>query len=319
MGTQSVTGGKRVDGFSFSADVLKIAGYDDKSGPGHRLWCVRVPTLAPDPRLVESMVLTGRVTSAIKFEMQGDEPYVVDGRNRVVACRAANIIRAKAGLPPIMVPATKIEKGLSDADVSAIITTANVHVQNKAMQDAHEVARKKAEKVSIEDIAKLMGVHPQSIRNYESLLKLHKDIQDALDEEKIERSAAYKLTGLSKTMQLKVYRAALDANDTSARAVDALIKSMNRGTAESEEGGEEDGGGEGEGGGEKAKKETVKGKYPRPSVTEIRKLVKYLEAHADELSADKHQMLRWMIGDVSTRSVTGLAPVMRAAGLVKSD
>jgi ParB family chromosome partitioning protein len=199
MGGQWIQGG-RGQHFFVHPDQVTIIGLDTDDGPEHPLYDERI-NLPLDESLVLNIAMYG-VLNAVKCRKNGDLYEVIDGRQRVRACRVAYKLAEKAGEVP---PKLKVEK-LHDAEDNqrrAGLFLNAYRYDDSVLDKAKKAARMAAFGDSDEEIAAAMNVQAQTIRLWHRIVELAPAVHKAIEAGKISAHAAGKLYKLSHDDQKK--------------------------------------------------------------------------------------------------------------------
>lgn len=167
--------------------------------------------LPPQEDLVQSIMLFG-VRQTILIKKEADRVYVVDGRQRVIACREANARLRKVGQPEKRVPAI-LQIGSEGDVVESMILTNEHRLADSVMAKAEKAARFISAGRSISQTAVLFGVGEPTIKIWLKLLELAAPVRRAVDEGKIAASAAAKLHKMSKEEQKEALAEALESTE----------------------------------------------------------------------------------------------------------
>lgn len=212
---------KRIDMFMIHPDDLV-----DSDGHGmHRLE-------APIDDLVASMVETGRVFQPIRITKSADGvPHVTAGSRRRRAASEATKIRAKSGLPPVLVPCWDIDlkdvknnaEGIRGRLREIMVGENACRLRPDPMWWA-SMAKMAVEEDgrSIEEVGALCGVTGKTIRGWMRLLTAHPKVQDAVRAGKIGMSAAVSLSALPPAEQPAMLNAALEEHATGREITDSV-------------------------------------------------------------------------------------------------
>lgn len=331
MGTKPIAeGSKRVDMHLCDPDQLTIIGAkpftghaaDTEDGQEHDQWDERVRTLAReklDPNRVANVKkFNVKEPIIVKRERETGRLIVADGRHRTAWARAANAELREAGEAPL-----RVRVIVEDADDK---TLAGLSVAlNEARDDdgilvkARKVARLKERGYSIDELAATFACSKQTIRNYESLLRVHPDVLKAVDDGKIGASAAFELAKLPRDEQPTAL-AVLLANGngtTTAREV----KALSRGVRLEADGGEGDGEPEGDGGDGAPRTPRASalatGKPMAITRGDLRKLYDHLAENPKALKGISiEDFIAWQLGELSYRRIAGFADILREAGVL---
>lgn len=240
----------------------------------------------------ESMILNVKkfgILMPVKVRKDGDYYIAVDGRGRILAAREANKRLAEEGNPLIKVPAT-LERG-NDDHVLGVMISANEHRQDDTpMGRARKLQKLLARGYSEEEAAVTFGVELQTIKTWIPLLDLDDSVQKAIDDGKISAFAATPLAVLPRKEQ-KAQLAEL------VQKVEAGERVTARETRE------------------RAAAATGREISSAPSKRQVNRLLDLGLGVLEEggLSEDFIKGVRWAVGDLSTKSVSGLSGLLAQA------
>lgn len=177
----------------YDPDQLIIVGLDTNDGPEHPLYDERIH-LPISQGMVANIRYRG-VLIPVKYVLDGDKAYVVDGRRRVIHARLAKQLQLAAGEEPVKVPA--IQTRASGADLFGISIAANrMRVDDNVLTNARNAERLIAMGKSVEEIALDFDVSDQAVRNWLACLKLGGSALEALKSGEITATAALDLAAL---------------------------------------------------------------------------------------------------------------------------
>jgi len=172
---------------------------------------------------VQSIMLFG-VKQTIIIKKQAERVYVVDGRQRTLACREANARCRKLGQPVKKIPAI-LQIG-SEADVVESMILTNEHrLAESLMAKAEKAARYIASGRTPSEAAILFGVKLTTINQWTKLLDLTPSVRKAVDAGQVSASAAAKLVSLPAADQKKALAEALEGGASSEKKLGALARS----------------------------------------------------------------------------------------------
>jgi ParB family chromosome partitioning protein len=277
--------GKRGNLFLIAPEDLVIIGIDTahKSEKEHPLYDPRIK-LPVNENLVRNIMVYG-VIDPIKVRKEGDDPVVVDGRQRLRAAREANKRLVAEGKEPILVPV--IPKRGSDATMFGVLISANENRQNDDILAKIDKAGRMLDMGKTEDdIAIAFGVQVQTIKIWLKLLDVCDAVRKAVDAGQISPSAAAKLAGLNRDEQISTLKTLIESGQATTAQATAHVRAVKTG------------------------KETT----AAPSKRLIKKMIEYVKANDDErLSEDFLKGVRWAIGDLPTSHIAGLSKLLGEA------
>lgn len=194
--------GQRLNAFGMDPNVLVIIGYDTKDGPEHALWDERMcpPRLAEED--IRNIKLLG-VQEPVLVRKDGERVVVIDGRHRVLWCRAANARLREEGASKDqlhLVPC--IVKRGDDAKVMGLMAALN----EVAVRDSPIVRARKAQRLldrnqSEDHVATIFGISVVELRRLLKLLDLDDQVQGLVATRQIASSTALTLLDLPREEQ----------------------------------------------------------------------------------------------------------------------
>lgn len=192
-------------------DVIVVTTEMLREDPDLSQFFDRRADLPPQEDLVQSIMLFG-VKQTIIIKKEAELVYVVDGRQRVLACREANARLRKLGQPEKRVPAI-LQVG-SEADVVESMILTNEHrLDDTTMAKAEKAARYIASGRTEKEAAVLFGVAVPTVKAWLKLLDLSAPVRRAVDEGKIAASAAARLASLPRDEQKAALSEALEGEE----------------------------------------------------------------------------------------------------------
>jgi ParB-like chromosome segregation protein Spo0J len=235
----------REDVIKLDADDIKIAGLDFEAGPDHPLYDP-LAEAPPDPGLVANIMEVGiihpvvvrRVEVAVSGRVTDKVLRIecVVGRGRVKAARAANEIlkqrgdRDDVGAPRcILVPARVKGRGMTDADLAAMVTAENAVRRDLSLIERAEGAARlfNVFEMPLSKIAATYGVTEKSISNWLALLKTAAPVKKAVATGELPAAVAIKMAALPKDVQLARLDKMRKSGATKGRAAHRVAKSGN--------------------------------------------------------------------------------------------
>ena len=294
MAKQSLTGATRSNLFKLdpSDERIKIVGIDtdDKSTNDHPLWDRRV-LLPVDEALVLNMMVYGMI-DPVKIRREGDIYVVVDGRQRLRACREANkrlLAEGKEGIRAKLL----IERG-DDAFMYGVMVSANENRQDDdIMVKAEKANTLMAMGKSMKETAVAFGVTEQAVRNWLAMLELSPEVKAKVKSGVIAASAAAKLAPLGRDEQIEALKEMEEAGTvTTAQAAAQTRRRRAR----------------------KEGKDETKAASLAPKKRQVKKLLDFVaEMEESGLDPEFIKGVRWAIGDLNSNQVAGLTALFREA------
>lgn len=278
---------------------LTIVGIDTDDGLEHPLVNHRVLKLketGPDPDMVDSLLTLGQL-QPIMVRKNGSFTEVVLGRNRVLAAREANARLLKADQEP-MVLRCVLRKDNEDAKLTGAIAAENgVRHEDDMLTKAREAQRLiERGKMSKLQIAKSLGMKTvEVLDNHLKLLELNPKMQAAIERGVLTATAAATFTDLTQQEQEQkveeIEKLGIVLSVPEARRQKKARNAVKKGKV--------------------TKEVSTRGKGVAIGV--LRKVADD-EKFIDDLDQTAKNMLRWIIGEGSHRSVPGLGAALRRAG-----
>jgi len=207
--------GKRANMFLMNPNDVFIVGLDTEDGMDHPLWDQRIK-LPVSEQLMASIGLIG-VSDPILVRKDGDDPIVVDGRQRVRAARRVNERRAQAGQEPILIPV--IAQRMSE-----LLAMATGESRNAIRQDdpvtvkAAKCQRYIALGGTPEEASIHFGVTRQTVYNWTKLDSVDMDVKKAVDNNEMSMTEAVKVASKPRKEQKEVAAKAKAAVEAGAPA-----------------------------------------------------------------------------------------------------
>lgn len=277
-------------------DDLTIVGIDSNDGLEHPLVNHRVLKLKKDG-YSEEMVLSimeHGVLEPIVVRKNGSYTEVVLGRNRTLAAREANKRLKKAGGEQILVRCV-LRKDNEDKKLTGAIEAENsIRVNDDAMTKARNALRAIDRGKSKKEVAVDLGVSVEVLDNLLKLPDLGPAMQKAVEDGFMTWTAATTYNDLSHGEQEKIL------DDAKKLGIVISVPEARRQ--------------------KKARKAAKNGKGKAPStrgkgisVGVLRKVFDD-EEFSGSLDQETKNFIRWVIGEGSHRSVTGLGAALRRVG-----
>lgn len=131
----------------------------------------------------------------------GNQPYVVDGRQRVKACREANRRLVESRVEPLLIPAINW-RGDDKAAIGAMISANEHRLEDSVLTKAQKLARYLNTGASTTDAAVHFGVSRATISNWLRLLELDEKVKKLVSAGKLSATAAAELHDLPRDEQV---------------------------------------------------------------------------------------------------------------------
>lgn len=278
---------------------LTVVGIDTEDGLEHALVnhrALRLKAEGPSEEMVESLMADGQL-QPILVRKNGSFVEVVLGRNRVLAAREANRRLAAAGQEPMVLRCVQY-KNNDDGKITGAVEAENSvrrddDMLTKAKNAARLVERGKLTKL---EIAKKLGMKKvEVLENHLRLLELSPKMQQAIERGVITATAAGTFADMTLEEQEKTV-AGIEQSGVQISVPEARRQKKARNAVKK---------------GKTAKEAATRGKGITIGV--LRKIFDD-EEFTGQLDAHAKAMLRWVIGEGSYKSVTGLGDALRRAG-----
>jgi ParB family chromosome partitioning protein len=283
-------------------DTIVIVGVDTKDGLEHPLVNHRVLKLKKegfDESLVKSIMEHG-VLEPVVVRKNGAATEVVLGRNRTLATREANRRRKDLGMEPILVRSVQRKDNELHKLTGAIEAENNVRKNDDPLTKARNALREIDMGKSKERVALDFGVSMEVLDNLLKLPELSPKMQQAVEDGFITATAAATYGDLAHEEQEKV----LDE----ARKLGIVITVPEARRQRKARGQVKKGNGKG----------AVSTRGKGIAVGVLRKVFGD-EVFIEQLDPSAKAMLRWIIGEGSHRSVSGLGDALRRAGELETN
>lgn len=271
---------------------------DTADGTDHPLYDPRVRELgALDGFWVQNVARFGIITP-ISVRKDGDQFLVIEGRHRVAWARAANKLLRAEGSQPVRVPC--VIKRVDDRAALGIIISGNeVRKATDIAGRAFNAQRLVSLGADTAEIAARFGVSEQRVKDYLAFAEADPNVQKAVIDGRISGSTGIELAKQRREDQVAAI-AAIPAG-AGAREAKRIARANNTKRAS-------------------AKADARESGYPRPGVAELRRLTAHVLATDEAFKAfcrlDIVNFARWVTGETSSRQVTGLNDILRAAKLI---
>ena len=280
--------GKRINGFWVKPEDLVIVGIDvdekDEDGNQHFLYDERVE-MPLSEEFVKNVAALGVKKNVLVTKIDG-KGYVVDGRQRVRAARAANTLLAAQGEPAIRVPVTQ-QKGEEPLIMTVAVSTNEFNHEDTPLAKAKKAQRLRDRGLTEDEIATAFGVSTKALSNWEKMLGLAAPVKKAVQKGAISASAAAQLHDLPASEQKAQLKTLVESAKASGKP--PTIKQT------------------------KAAAKKAKGQNANQAPS--RKVLRYIVEHKAEspLSDDFIAGVAFAIGVQDAKSVNGLSAVLQAA------
>lgn len=284
----------RLNGFMLDPNEIVIVGGDgpsdvgkmDEDGELHYLVDERTE-MPLSPEFVKNIKALGVKKNVIITKI-GNDAYVVDGRQRVRAARAANKELAEEGEPLHRVPVT-MQKGEEALHMLVGISTNEFNHDDPPLVKARKAQRLRDRGLTEGEIAMSFGVTTKALGNWEKWLTLSAPVKKAIEKGKVSPSMAAQLHDLPAAEQ-KVQLEKLIA-DAKLSGKAPTIKD--------------------------AKAAVSKAKGQSSSAAPSKKVLRYIvekkDKHEADLSDEFIAGVAFAIGLRDAKSINGLTAVMKAA------
>ncbi len=275
--------GTRSTLFMVDPEELILVGRDTKDRAPHPLWDPRVLD-DPDPRRVATIKRHGVIEPVVVRKVDG-AVEVVDGRGRVIDCRAANIDLELEGKEQKKVP-VKLNHGTDEEMFETMVITNHFTRKPSPVESAHLLNRYLSFEGKTEvDAVEIFGVTSRTIQNWIALLKLDPKVQGAVGEGKLSSSAAAKFVDLPKKEQRAKLKALVKSTPDGKRV---SVTKAARGTGK------------------------ASATQRAPSKKVVRKLLAYDDTLESGGLEDQFVLgVRWALGDVKDTDVEGMTILLR--------
>jgi ParB family chromosome partitioning protein len=298
MSTRLTDNAKRMDAYKCDPHDLIIVGLDtdataaDLNDPTYDAERVKLldendPTMVA---LAENIARVGVIEPVI-VRKDGETLKVLVGRRRVFAARMANARLLNAGQPTVMVPILA-RRGNEDDLYGVVISENELRVDDPPSVKASKVARYLAfaggeSAESIAAAATIFGCTTQTIRNYLTFADLAAPVRALVDDGKLTATAAIQLAPLPKGEQ------ATTAAEMVAEGKTTVENARTK----------------------RVRKTKGDDAATRPSLKVVRAVVRLAveQAGTHDLDDAQVQVLRWVLGELSTSRIRGLTALVNRA------
>lgn len=276
--------GSRKNLHMMDPDDITLIGLDTDDGAEHALYDPRVLNEPPE-YMIKSVLKHGirQNVTVRKVIVDDQERYeLVYGRKRVRAAREANKRLKDEGSDFRVKIPTTLEKADDQTLFSFLVIENELREETNVLQKAELAERMRRLGADQEDIADAFGVTGQTIKIWESISSLCKQVKTAIVNGEISPSAAAQLadyTAQEQVKQLKTLKKESGSNKVTAKRVRRVVNSN---------------------------KPQALGKR------QLRRLLALGEA-PDTLSEDFMYGVMWAIGDLETEKVAGLEDLVKKA------
>jgi ParB family transcriptional regulator, chromosome partitioning protein len=148
----------------------------------------------------------------VSKDRESDKVLVVVGRQRTKACREANKRLKLQGLPPILLPGTT-RRG-DDASLAGVMVSENeIRKDDSPITRSKKMARLLEMGRTEDDLAVIFGCSKSTVKNALAVLDCCAAVRSAVDDGKINVTAAYRLSKLDADDQKKTVDKMIAAGD----------------------------------------------------------------------------------------------------------
>lgn len=261
--------------YSKECEKLTSPDIDSLAAEEHPLYDDRV-LIPRDDRKVATTMKHG-ITIPIVVRKNGDLVEAVDGRQRVLDARAANLALKKQKEPELRVPCV-LKRG-DDKSVMATMVMANeLRTPDEVFNKAKKANRLIDRGMDLDEVAAVFQVTTTAVRTWLKLLEMDDAVQKACRNGQVTITEAVKWSKEERPKQKELLKAHIAA--TKARAKDPYKKK-----------------------GKKGKKQTTRGKSP--GKVKIRALIEALPEGKTKAA------LAWSVGDRSLRKAKELVKELK--------
>lgn len=180
-------------------ELITIIGLDTPDGADHPLYDERAFN-APVPAMVQNIMAIG-VQVAVKVRKVGAYLLAVDGRQRTINARAANVALAARGEPTIKVKIEVVDG--DDGTVEGVAIALNAHRQDDHLLVKAAKAARYNLRAGLEAAALAFGVTENTIKTWIKLDSLEGKVKNAVRDGKASVQAVVGLAGKDKAGQLE--------------------------------------------------------------------------------------------------------------------
>lgn len=150
--------------------------------------------------LVRNIMFLNRVIEPIQCIRDGKSCIVVNGRQRVKACREANKRLIKRGMEPVRIRYEVMRD--KESTQIGVMLSANEHRRTvSVIERADKCAALTAAGRTLDELSAIYGVTPQTIGNWMKINSCCAKVRDAVESGAIRETAAAQLSGLEKKEQ----------------------------------------------------------------------------------------------------------------------
>lgn len=277
--------------WKLNPDDLVVVGVDTEDGLNHPMVSHRVIKLkedGPSEEMVESIMEFG-VLQAIVVRKNGLKAEVVLGRNRTLAAREANRRRKALGQEPILIQCILRKDNDPSKMIGSIEAENNVRRGDDPLTRAKNASRALDMGRDRASVARDFGISAESLDNLLKLQDLSPKMQSAVEQGHITPTAAVTYNDLSHEEQARVLE------EAEKLGVVISVPEARRQRKARRSGGE-----------------VVSTRGKGVTIGILRKV------YADEKFMDDapplKDFMRWVIGEVSYKTIPGLAAALRRAG-----
>lgn len=294
MAEKQAIEGKRGTHFQIDPFSVKVPGIDYESGPEDPYYNPRIKGMYTangevvyNEGMLDSIMRLGVLEPILTGKKDNGDVVVVAGCSRILHAREACRRLQAAGHPPLLVPALSPLRGFTDAEMGEVMIAENELRQEnsplvKAELAALQLRRRGGD---IKEAAKAFGMGEQTFRQLLSLREAAPEVKAAVVSGEISTSAGVELARLPRDKQPKALQKTKETGGTTEAARDA--------------------------------RQEITGTQGRPSMATLRKLHKeMLNSPNDTMAGEEYDAgfvhaLGWILGEISSENVVGLAKVLK--------
>jgi hypothetical protein len=212
--------GRRLNGFWMRPEDLVIVGLDTKHKKGeHPLWDERI-NLPLDENMVLNIMAEG-VHEPVIVRKDGEQPLLVNGRQRVRHAREANKRLTAAGKEPVEIK-TVVERGSDDRMFGIMISTNEVRREDALESKLSKLERYMAMGKSEEQAAIVFGVGVPTIKTWLAIVEAGPEVKSAIRDGALSATAAAKIAKAPREKQAALVQEVRDAAPTNGKRLTAV-------------------------------------------------------------------------------------------------